>query len=289
MKSDVDQAVYGRDIDRSEGNVRARVGPGRPSSVNTGSLLNSLNARLNIDGSRATTWCDRVHVPEKAQGVAHSWETRGRSTPQPSGFWEAQARPEERAHGGLRTQYIRSTYDFTGGAFGGYKRLNTPPMRGTRDPSMPIRKSKIGRQMLPVDTVTAVNGRPPNYPEVGRRGPVCPAGMLAANLEAEKRRRSEWTDGMMCWKSAPEVKVVNASQERLEAGPLYSSFGLPGKAHIKYFDPTRYMSKKWVAKMVRQGRVEELDTSKKPDDDTNGERRNSKRRNSLSSRLSSVL
>ena len=48
-----------------------------------------------------------------------------------------------------------------------------------RDPTLPVRKSKVGRQMLPVDTVTAVNGRPPNYPEVGRRGPVCPDGMLA--------------------------------------------------------------------------------------------------------------
>jgi len=269
MASDVDRALYGRDIDQSEafktiprGGSNTLLGPcsysemvrDEPRAVGFHSGLNRFNRDLGIESAISTTWGDRVKAPPTPVGVHQS-----SCQDQGCGFWELNGpRKPHTSHAGLRTQYIKNSYAATGGAFGGYKRANTPPVRGTRDPSLPIRKSKVGRQMLPVDTVTAINGRPIDYPEVGRRGPACPDGVLAANLAAEKRRRCEWTDGMMQYKVAPKIKVPNASAERLEAGPLYSSFGLAGSPHIKYFNPSAFMPKRWVAKMMKQGRIQEL-------------------------------
>lgn len=185
-------------------------------------------------------------APTHIKDARHTWAARGCATPDPRGFWDAQPRSHPRQHSGVRSKLILHSSP----AIGGYKRSMTPPMGSKRDPSIPVPKSKVGRQMMPVDTVTAINGRPIDYPELGRRGPVYPAGVLAENLRLEKRRLSAWTNEQCMYREQPPLQVENATAIKLASAPLYSSFG-----QGDVFDPTVFMSKRWKDRMVTQGRA----------------------------------
>lgn len=142
----------------------------------------------------------------------------------------------------------------------GYQRCLTPPAGHAkilnRDPGCKLNRSKVSRQLEYVELVTAVNGRPQDYVLPGRRGPVTPEGMLLSNRKAEKKRHCGYTDNEIVFRKSPEICIPNETQLRLEEGPLYSSFGLPGRSHIKLFDPSVGMPKRWKNKLhARMARI----------------------------------
>jgi len=60
---------------------------------------------------------------------------------------------------------------------------------------------------------------------------------------------SSYTTNALKFMAAPTEKIMLESQLRLEALPLYSSFGLPSSPGTKQFDPSVFMPDRWKEKM----------------------------------------
>lgn len=208
-----------------------------------------------IETSVAHNWCERVRVvtgspissPQRVWARPVDASARPATAP---AFWGTipNLSHPTRKHSGSQTAMLHNKSYMPG-----YQRCMTPAAGHAkilhRDAGCKLIKSNVSRRLLSVDTVTAINGRSPEYPELGRRGPVVPEGMLLLNRKAEKKRHSEYTDKNFIFMASPKETIPTDAQLELESGPLYSSFGLPGRSHIKLFDPSVGMPKRWKHKL----------------------------------------
>lgn len=219
----------------------------RPSKIET-SVPHSFSGRVHVVtgspiASPQRTWARSVDGSTRP----NTWARPAETAP---GFWGTApniSHPTRKHSGSQMSMLHDKSY------MPGYQRCLTPPAGHAkilhRDPGCKLNRSKVSRQLEYVDLVTAINGRPQDYVLPGRRGPVTPEGMLLGNRKAEKKRHSAYTDNEIVFRAQPEICIPNETQLRLEEGPLYSSFGLPGRAHIKLFDPSVGMPKRWKNKL----------------------------------------